>query len=101
MNDLMTAAGIADSREAALAYLRYAGGGQNRPDDMAAYVDNAARVLAYLHQHADIPFRRLDLAEFYYPVSPGSMPHGRLLICQPFPAETLGEWRNTVRLSPF
>jgi succinate dehydrogenase/fumarate reductase flavoprotein subunit len=101
MNDLMTAAGIEDSREAALAYLRYTGGGQNRPDDMAAYVDNAARVLTYLHEHADIPFRRLDLAEFYYPVSPGSMPHGRLLICQPFPAETLGEWRDRVRLSPF
>jgi 3-oxosteroid 1-dehydrogenase len=66
MNDLMTAVGIEDSREAALAYLRYTGGGQNRPDDRAAYVDNAARVLTYLYQHADIPFRRLDLAEFYY-----------------------------------
>jgi succinate dehydrogenase/fumarate reductase flavoprotein subunit len=101
MNHLMMAAGIEDSRDAALAYLRYTGGGQNCPDDMAAYVDNAARVLAYLHQHADIYFRRLDLAEFYYPVSPGSMAHGRLLICEPFPAETLGGWRDTVRLSPF
>jgi succinate dehydrogenase/fumarate reductase flavoprotein subunit len=101
MNHLMTPAGIADSRDAALAYLRYTGGGQNRPDDMAAYVDNAARVLSYLHQRADVQCRLLDLAEFYYPVSPGSMPYGRLLICEPFPAETLGEWRNTVRLSPF
>ncbi|MEE8292024.1 MAG: FAD-dependent oxidoreductase, partial [Candidatus Tectomicrobia bacterium] len=101
MNDLMLEAGIEDSCDAALAYLRYTGGGQNRPEYMATYVDNAARVLAYLHQHAQMQYRQLDLAEFYHPIAPGSMPHGRLLICEPFPAETLGEWRDTVRLSPF
>ena len=43
MNDLMQAAGIEDSRDAALAYLRYTGGGQNLPEYRVAYVDNAAR----------------------------------------------------------
>ena len=101
MNDLMQTAGIEDCRDAALAYLRYTGGGQNRPEYMAAYVDNAARVLTYLHQHAHMPCRLLDVAEFYHPIAQGSMPYGRLLICTPFPAETLGKWRHIVRLSPF
>jgi 3-oxosteroid 1-dehydrogenase len=100
-NHLLHAAGIDDSREAALAYLRYTGAGENDPAYMAGYVDNAARVLAHLHQHAQIEFALLDLAEFYYPISPGSKPYGRLVICPPFPAEALGVWRDKVRLSPF
>jgi hypothetical protein len=64
-------------------------------------VDHAARVLASLHTQAQIDFRLLELAEFYHPIAPGSMPFGRLVICKPFPAETLGAWRAKVRLSPF
>ena len=65
MNDLMPETGIEDSRDAALAYLRYTGGGQNRSEYMATYVDNAARVLTYLHQHAHVQCRQLDLAELH------------------------------------
>src|SRR5262249_36883793 len=48
-----------------------------------------------------IAFRLLDLAEFYYPIAPGSKAFGRLVTCAPFPAATLGVWRDKVRLSPF
>ena len=68
---------------------------------MAVLVDEAARVLAALHTHAQIEFRLLDLAEFYYPIAPGSKAFGRLVTCAPFPAATLGVWRDKVRLSPF
>jgi len=101
MNYLQQEAGLTDSRQEALAYLRYTGAGENRPAYMEVLVDEAARVLAALHTHAQIAFRLLDLAEFYYPMAPGSKAFGRLVTCAPFPAATLGVWRDKVRLSPF
>jgi hypothetical protein len=101
MNYLQQEAGLADSRHEALAYLRYTGAGENRPAYMEVLVDQAARVLAALHTQAQIEFRLLELAEFYYPIAPGSRSYGRLVTCTPFPAETLGVWRDKVRVSPF
>src|SRR6266446_6699805 len=66
MHYLLQEAGIEDSRQAALEYLRYTGAGENRPAYMETLVDHAARVLASLHTQADIDFRLLELAEFYY-----------------------------------
>src|SRR5262249_42735443 len=68
---------------------------------METLVDHAARVLASLHTQAEVDFRLLELAEFYYPIAPGSRSYGRLVTCTPFPAETLGVWRDKVRVSPF
>ena len=101
MNYLLQEAGLEDSRQAALAYLRYTGAGENRPEYMETLVDHAARVLASLHIQAEIDFRLLELAEFYSPIAPGSRSYGRLVTCTPFPAEPLGSWRDKVRLSPF
>ena len=101
MNYLQQQAGLADSRQAALEYLCYTGAGENRPAYMETLVDHAARVLASLHTQEQIEFRLMDLAEFYYPIAPGSRSYGRLVTCTPLPAETLGAWRDTVRLSPF
>lgn len=101
MNDLIEGAGLQDSREEALAYLRYTGAGRNLPEYMETYVDHAPRVLRYLHEKADVRFRLMELAEFYYPIAPGSKERGRLVTCEPFPAETLGVWRDKVRLSVF
>ena len=101
MNYLLQEAGLEDSHQAAMEYLRYTGAGENRPEYMQTLVDQAARVLAYLHTQAQIDFRLLELAEFYYPIAPGSRSFGRLVTCAPFPAETLGVWRDKVRLSPF
>ena len=77
------------------------GAGENRQEYMATFVDHAARVLAYLHTHAQVEFRLVELTEFCYPIAPGSKPFGRLVMCVPFPAETLDPWRDKVRLSPF
>jgi 3-oxosteroid 1-dehydrogenase len=101
MNDLLARAGLKDSRDAALAYLRYTGAGRNLSEYMETYVDHAARVLRYLHERAAVAFRLMDTLEFYQPIAPGSKERGRLVICEPFPAETLGPWRDKVRLSVF
>jgi len=52
MNYLQQEAGLADSRQEALEYLRYTGAGENRPAYMEVLVDEAARVLAALHTQA-------------------------------------------------
>src|SRR5215470_1233729 len=57
MNYLQQEAGLADSRQEALVYLRYTGAGENRPAYMEVLVDEAAaRVLAALHTQAQIEF---------------------------------------------
>jgi hypothetical protein len=101
MNYLLEGAGLKDCREDALAYLRYTGAGRNLPEYMETYVDHAACVLQYLHHQAEVDVRLMELAEFYYPIAPGSKERGRLVICEPFPAETLGAWRDKIRLSLF
>lgn len=103
LNPFMKTAGIKDSRQAALDYLEYIGGGDayTKREDMEHYVDNVPRAIEYLYQKADVKFRVCEVVEFYYPEAPGSIGHGRQLICDPFPAETLGPWRNKVQMSPF
>ncbi|MCH8266916.1 MAG: FAD-dependent oxidoreductase [Acidobacteria bacterium] len=112
MNHLMKEAGIPDSREEALNYFRYTGAGYNSPEHVEAYVDHAARAVEYLQQKADVKFRMSELIDFWAPFSEGgwrldeniavgSKRLGRSLICEPFPAETLSNWRDKVRLSVF
>ena len=100
MNSMMQDAGIPDSREEALAYMTFVGSGYSRPEYREAYVDQAPRVWDYLRQKADFGFR-MNRSEFYYPIAPGSKGRGRLLVPAPFPAETLGPWRNRVQQSVF
>ena len=99
-NHLMNAARLSDSREEALAYLGYLSGGYGELSMRETLVDNAPRVIEYLHQKAGFDLVPSELSEFY-PNAPGTKGTGRLLVCKPFPAETLGSWRNKVRLSIF
>jgi 3-oxosteroid 1-dehydrogenase len=41
-----------------------------------------------------------DCPDYYYPQSDDSLPEGRYLEVEPFPAETLGEWQHKTRVSP-
>jgi 3-oxosteroid 1-dehydrogenase len=99
-NHLMRAAGLDDSGEAALEYLSYTGSGENHRDQMTTFVDEAPRVVEFLHRQANVEFEIADTSEFYRS-SPGSLPRGRLLLCKPLAADTLGEWRTRVRMSPY
>jgi 3-oxosteroid 1-dehydrogenase len=112
MNHLMKAAGISDSRDEALRYLQYLSGGNYSAEHQQAFVDNVARAVEYLHAKADVRFRISEMIDFWAGMSEGGWRHkedvpigskrqGRSLICEPFPAETLGEWRDKVRLDVF
>lgn len=100
MNYAAQAAGIQDSREEAISYLRYISGGYSKQEYMEAMVDNAHRAFQYLHKKAELNLR-VTGAEFYYPISPGSKQRGRLLTCEPFPSESLGTWKDKVLPAPY
>jgi glycine/D-amino acid oxidase-like deaminating enzyme len=96
-NSYMKAAGFKDSREEALTYLRFVAGGLNVKEDAETFVDNAPRAIEYLRQNAEVRFRLSGCPDFFYPEAPTAKEHGRPLICEPFPAETLGKWRDKVQ----
>ena len=102
VNQWQRAAGIHDTREKAVGYLRYVSGGYALQGHMEAYVDHAARMLDYIHEKEGIEFTigTPPARGFYDPFAAEvGMPGRRVVVSKPFPAETLGPWRDKVRLS--
>jgi 3-oxosteroid 1-dehydrogenase len=91
LNPQMQARGISDSREEALAYLRsIVGEGVVAEDRLVAYVDHAARVLAYLQEQTHFRLDSLEKYADYYAENPGGKPGGRSMEPVPFDASLLG-----------
>jgi len=99
MNPWMKQAGIADSREEAISYLRYISGGYSRPEYMEAFVDNVNRAIGYLQEKADFKLT-VGTGPDFYKIA-GAKERGRRLVGERFPSQTLGEWRDRVLPSPY
>ena len=84
------AAGIADSREAALTYLSAEGGNQLDRAKAETYVDEAADVLAWLEDNTHADFALVPTWPDYHPDQPGGVAGGRSLGPRPFDGRTLG-----------
>src|SRR6516164_2008661 len=66
-NHLMEKAGIGDSREDALAYLRRVTGGREPdPELLEVYVDTAPEVLRYLEEHTPLKTHISPLPDYYW-----------------------------------
>jgi succinate dehydrogenase/fumarate reductase flavoprotein subunit len=95
-NHLMEKAGIADSREDALAYVRRVTGGRvPDPEMLEVYVDTAPEVLRYLEDHTPLKTHICPLPDYYWPWGiPGSRPvPARAVEADPYPVGTeLPEW---------
>jgi succinate dehydrogenase/fumarate reductase flavoprotein subunit len=79
-NHAMTAAGIEDSREQALVYLRKLRLEQAEDALLEAFVDNAPRMARFVEQHTDIVWRVstvMGKAADYHPEWDGAVPVGR------------------------
>ena len=99
MNPWMREAGIEDSREAAISYLRYISAGYSEQEYMETYVDNVNRAIGYLREKADVRLTQGTGPDFYK--TSGAVERGRRLVPERFPSETLGEWRDRVLPSPY
>ncbi|HEY9035521.1 MAG TPA: FAD-binding protein [Pseudomonadales bacterium] len=99
-NHLMKAAGIDDSREEALTYLRKVVGPDVAADRLEAYVDHAPKMLRYLEQHSRVRYNAAVQYADYYAELPGGKPGGRSLDPAPISRRALGDEQNFIRAIP-
>ncbi len=83
-------AGIADTREEAMQYLRFLGAGYEVEDNVRAYVDNGAAALEYFGG-LGLAFQLVrNVPDIYYGMAPGAKAEGRMVEIQLFPGHALG-----------
>jgi 3-oxosteroid 1-dehydrogenase len=89
-NHLMAAAGVNDSPEEALTYLRHLTRGEVPEQKLARYVETAPRMLRYMSDHAGLDMQSMLTYTDYYPEAPGGKPGGRSVEPHHFDARRLG-----------
>jgi 3-oxosteroid 1-dehydrogenase len=97
-NHVMAEAGIEDSREDALAYIRrLTAGREPDPELLEVYVDTAPEVLRYLEDHTPLETHISPLPDYYWPWGiPGNRPMpARSVEANPYPVgKELPEWAD-------
>lgn len=92
------ASNLADSREAAIAYLAAAAGPHFEPDRAAAYVDGAAEMLAFVEANSSLTFTLSATSIDYHQSLPGATRGARAFNPGLFDARQLGA--DFARLRP-
>ena len=97
-NHHMAEAGIEDSREAALAYIRrLTNGREPDPELLEVFVDTAPEMLRYLEDHTPVRTHISPLPDYYWPWGiPGNIPQpARCVEANPYPVgQELPEWKD-------
>ena len=97
-NHLMKKAGISDSPEEALAYLKAISGGQVAEDRLRAYVETVAEMVRYLEENSHARYRIIPgYADFYPDIDGGKAEGGRIIEPVPFSGRKLGKMRGQMR----
>jgi len=100
-NHHMLAAGIADSSEEALAYLRATAPDGWRDEEDAlwqAFVAHAPEMLRFLEAHTPLEFELVHHPDLYVE-APGGKLSGRMVSPRPLSRDLAGAWRNRIRSS--
>jgi len=90
-NYLMAAAGVDDSAEDALEYLRSITRGMVPDEKLTLYVEEAPRMLKYMADHSRLRMQSMLTYTDYYPEAPGGKPGGRSVEPEHFDARLLGD----------
>ena len=101
-NHHMRAAGIEDSTDEALTYLRATAppGWHNEEDALwRAFAAHAPEMLVFLEQHTPLRFELVQYPDLY-PDAAGGKPRGRMLSPLPLRRGLAGPWRDRIRRSP-
>ena len=100
LNHHQDSAGIADSREEALAYLESLSLGRMDPAMAEAFVDNGRETIMWLEEVTELRFGLLPRYPDYHPENPGGKPDGgRSLDPGLFSYRSLGPWADRVARS--
>jgi len=90
-------AGIHDTREAALQYMRGETGAMYDEAAVDAFLDNAPRMIEFFERETSVRFLP-TLYPDYHPDAPGGVDVGRSVVAKPFDARELG--KDIARLRP-
>lgn len=99
-NHHMAEAGVADSRDEALAYLRIIADGRTEDALLERYVDEAPKMARWLEDKTPLRFTALGHYPDYHPEHPGGKPGGRSMETGLFQTGELGDWAKALRRSP-
>jgi succinate dehydrogenase/fumarate reductase flavoprotein subunit len=99
-NPHMKAAGIADSRDEAIAYITRLGDGRADERTIAAFVDTAPQMIDFVEAKTALQFRILNTYPDYYAEFAGGKAAGRSLDSGLFDTNALGPWKDRLRKSP-
>ena len=96
-NHDMPRAGVADSDEDAMAYLRAVTEGKVSEAKLRAYVTRAREMIADFNQRGILKTHAIGNYPDYYPAQPGAKPGGRTMETVAFNALRLGKERHLLR----
>jgi len=95
-NHLARAEGIEDSRENALAYMRFIGGDELDEARMLTFIDRSPEALEF-YDRCGVRFLFVKgHGDHYYDGAPGSVGSGRMLEVELISANDLGDWKDAV-----
>jgi 3-oxosteroid 1-dehydrogenase len=95
-NHLAQAAGLADTREETIAYMRFLGGGSLDEERMQTFVDRSPEALKFF-EACGVRFRLVrGVTDHYYGKAPGSHAAGRSLEVELMSGFDLDGWRERV-----
>lgn len=93
--------GIEDSAESGFRYLQRLAMGYGSDLAILNKVVHAREVLRYFEERIGLKMAVIrDCPDYYYGVTNDSVSEGRMLECEPFPAQSLGDWQTKTRISP-
>jgi 3-oxosteroid 1-dehydrogenase len=90
-NHLMEEAGVPDTPEESLEYLKHTTEGQVPEERLQAYVKYAPEMVKYFCEHSRLELQALPEYSDYYPEAPGGKPGARTIEPINFDARLLGE----------
>jgi len=96
-NPVSADAGIEDSKEAALTYIRHEAGNQFDAERAEAFVDAGPEMVSFMQEHTQVRFEASPAFSDYHPDAPGGMPGGRSILVQPAKASMLGQDLDKLR----
>jgi len=96
-NHLARAAGIEESIEEPMAYLRHELGRFHDEERLLAYLEHAPRMLEFFEQRSQLRFVDGNAIPDFHGNSPHAATGGRSVCAAPFDARALGDWRDKLK----
>jgi 3-oxosteroid 1-dehydrogenase len=100
-NPSMKRGGIDDSEAEALAYLKAVVGPDVPESKLMSYIRRGPQMLAFMEQHADLPFAAALRYSDYYPDAPGAKLGGRSMEPKPISRRRIGKHAEEQRFPEF